>query len=526
MNMYAAGKNLGQGPSEFLLFQHYVIGLGLKFLYVDCPGFPWYGALLYLYLFVSSLVIGYVFSRLCNHFSVIGLWLVLFFLFYLQVIVSPQFTLCAGYLAIAGILLLYAAIYRPNASRNVRQGLLFLGIGFLIWAGLVRFYSLLLVLLSMAPLYGYLLVTRFTETWRRLLPLLFCVALAGFFLNWTQIAYYEHSPGWERFYSYNNVRAEFIDRHKITWDKNTEPFFRRIGWSRNDLAMLTSWFYIDAKVYSFNNLLFISRHTSVLPRPSVAWDKLLAGLEQSLLSYCGIGALLLGMLVAARKPLVERGCVLVAVLWYGLLFSGISIVERHLPVRVWLVMLCSLYVTELVLWCAPAEVGAQGGAARKQFLGLRIVTWFIAGGYLLCSVANIRVIKKLSDKYGFYQTIFREDLAKLKPRPDQLFVTWGGDFPYQTFQLPKESEPASANMQFLGLGVGNHEPVVQNRLRAFGIEDLYRAFYERDDVFVICVKVKRKLLAQYIWEHYHTRVLVETFFEGRTFTVCRVVKAS
>ena len=32
MNLYAAGKGLGQSPSEFLLFQHFLIGLALKFL--------------------------------------------------------------------------------------------------------------------------------------------------------------------------------------------------------------------------------------------------------------------------------------------------------------------------------------------------------------------------------------------------------------------------------------------------------------------------------------------------------------
>ena len=526
MNMYAAGTNLGQPPSEFLLFQHFIIGLGLKFLYTHLPQIPWYGALLYTYLFLSSVIIGHVISRLHHRFSIVGIWIVLFLLFYLQVIICPQFTICAGYLAISGILLLYSVIYDPYASKRVNRGVLIIAGGLLIWAGMVRFYSLLLVIVSMAPLYIYLLVARFSDTWRRLLPILCGVVVTSVFLNWTQISYYEHSPGWENFYSYNNVRAEFIDRHKITWDESTEPLFRHIGWSRNDLAMLISWFYLDPSVYSFRNLTFISQNTSLVARPEIDWGSLFADLKKSLISYGGLATLLLFALVLARNGRATQTFALLALLWYGILFAGITVVERHLPVRVWLVMLCDLFITEVILWCCPIWEPATRTADRRFLSGLPIRSWVIASLFAFCCWGQLKAIKKLSDNCRFYQKNFREDLATLEPRANQLFVTWGGDFPYQSFQLPGAAEPASKEMQFLGLGVGNHEPVVQNRLRGFGIEDLYRAFYERNDVFLICVEMKKKLLAQYILEHYHTKVAVKTIFKGKTFTVCKVVKES
>lgn len=524
MNMYAAGSNLGQPPSEFLLFQHFIIGLGLKFLYTHLPHVPWYGALLYTYLFLSSAIIAYVIARLHDRFSILGIWIVLFLLFYLQVIICPQFTICAGYLAISGVLLLFSGIYDPHPSKRVNRCLLIAGGGLLIWAGLVRFYSLLLVLLSMAPLYAYLLVTRLSDTWRRLVPILCGVALTSVFLNWTQLVYYRNSSGWEQFYSYNNVRAEFIDRHKITWDETTEPFFRKIGWSRNDLAMLVSWFYLDRGVYSFRNLSFISRNTSVLDRPEVAWTSLFTELRQSLVSFGGIATLLLCVIALARNNRATRGFALLAVLWYGILFAGITIVERHLPVRVWLVMLCGLYVTEVILWCCAADTAPAPPTDRKLHSGLLLGCVAAAGVFAFCCWGQFRGDEKLSNNCRFYQRNFRGDLAKLKPKANQLFVTWGGDFPYQSFQLPTEAASASKAMQFLGLGVGNHERVVQDRLRDFGIEDLYRAFYERNDVLLICVERKKALLAQYILEHYGARVVVKTIFKGKTFMVCRVVK--
>ena len=522
MNMYAAGTNLGQPPSEFLLFQHFIVGLGLKFLYTHFPQLPWYGAFLYLYLLVSIIVIGCAISHFRAWSSNVGLWLVLFFLFYLQVLVSPQFTICAGYLAIAGVLLLYRVASKPSPSKAANRCLLAFGVGLLLWAGLVRFYSLLLVLLSMAPLYVYALLAQPSSVWRRFVPLLFCTAIAAFVLNWTQLVYYAHSPGWEHFFPYNDVRADFIDRHKIAWDSTTEPIFRQVGWSQNDLAMLKSWFYLDLKVYSFKNLEFISRHTQVLARPTIEWAGLLAGLKESLLSYSGLAALLLCGLSVMKARKAERSCAVLAVVWYLALFTGITISQRHMPLRVWLVMLCCLYVTEFVLrsrqsaTSSPEEEKTEGTAKQRI---LTLVSLFS----LLC-LGQIKASKQVSDNQAYYEKELEHDLAELMPRPKQLYVTWGGDFPYQAFQLPEEGRPASRQMEFLGLGVGNHDAVVQDRLHSLAIKDLYQAFYQRDDIFLICVEEKKMMLSQYVWEHYHTRVAAETAFKGLTFSVFKMKK--
>ncbi len=525
MNIYAAGKALGQPPSEFLLFQHFTIGLALKFLYTHLPGIPWYGALMYAYLFLSSLVIGYAISRLNPRSSVLGLLITALILFYLPVILTPQFTLCSGYLALSGILLLYSIVYKPHVSEKANLSLLTIAAALLILAGLIRFYSLFLALLSMAPLYLHLLVTRFTMALRRLLPTLCCVVLISGLLNWGQKLYYEHSPGWERFYSYNNVRADFIDRHKIPWDSSTRPLFQQIGWSRNDLTMLTLWFYLDPKVYSFQNLLFISQHTSLLPPQEVAWAKLLADLKSSLLSDGGIATLLLCFLLLIKSARTVRGFAVLALFWYSTLFVTITVVERHLPIRVWLVMLFGTFLTEVVLWCDIREDQPVGQATNTaQILSKAILSFLVVAVYVTCCWSQIRAVNKLSNRYRYAHKHFRDELAQLQPRPDQLFVIWGGDFPFEAFQLPTQSEPVTDRLQLLGLGVGNHEPFVQNRLRSFGIDDLYQSFYTREDIFLICREEKKKLLVQYIYEHYQTRVEVETVFKGSTFTVRKVRK--
>src|SRR4030095_3837148 len=186
MNRFAAGTGFSQHPSEFLLFQHFLIGLPLKFLYTSLPAFPWYGTLTYLYLLVSSLTVGYVISRLSPRLSAVGLWLVSFVLFYLKVIVSPQFTICAGYLATAGTLLLFATVVKPYPTRKGNLYALTIALALLILAGLIRFQSLVLILLLMSPLYGYALVSHFAGTFRRLAPALCCILLISALLEWRQ----------------------------------------------------------------------------------------------------------------------------------------------------------------------------------------------------------------------------------------------------------------------------------------------------------------------------------------------------
>jgi hypothetical protein len=481
--------------------------------------------LLYTHLFLSSVVISFVVSRLNSRLSIVGLWTVLFVLFYMQVIISPQFTICAGYLAVAAILLLYSTAHKPCASKNATLCLSLIASCLLVLAGLVRFYSLLLVLLSMVPLFLYALMTRFAVTVRRLVPILCCVVFASILLNRAQLAYYEHSPGWEQFYSYNDVRADFIDRHKIAWDESTQSVFQQIGWSQNDLAMLISWFYLDPKVYSFHNLVFISQHTSLLPQPKVAWGNVFADLKQSLSSYSGMMTLFLCLLVLTKGTRITHGIGVLSLLWYGALFVGITVVEKHLPRHVWFVMLFSVCVTELVLWCQAVDEPVGHAANMNPHQAKPILSLVVLVFYIACCCGQLRALGKLSDTHRYQQQKFKEDLARLQPRADQLFVTWGGDFlPYEMFQLPTRTGPQDRKMRFLGLGVGNHEPFVQNTLRSFGIDDLYQSFYTRNNVFLICREAKKKLLIQYILEHYRTKVEIKTVFQGTAFPVSQVRK--
>jgi hypothetical protein len=522
MNLYAAGKGLGQPPSEFLLFQHFSLGLILKFLYVHLPNFPWYGAMTYLYLFVSNLTIGYVIWRVYERRSGLMLWLATFLLFYLGAIISPQFTICAGYLAIAGTLLLFATTLWPYTTTTRNVCALTIASALMILASLVRIYSLAMVLLVMLPLYGYALFRNTSATLRRLVPVVCLVFLIAVFSQWWHLAYYSRSPGWGQFYPYNDIRADFIDRRKITWNENTQRVCQQIGWSQNDLFMLASWFYVDPKVYSLHNLVFVSERASSPPRPEIAWHQLLRDLELCFLSSNGMAVLVLLVLLVTGGALMQRWFAVAALVFCSLICFGIDLIERHLPYRVWIVMLFGLYAMLL-------SFSAQTSKEWRRPLAMKPISWKILSCFvgiclaILC-LGEIKKASEVSNDHKSLQNAFRDDIARLRPQVGQLFVIWGGDFPFVAYQLPAQAAPVTAEMQILGLGVGNQDPYVTNRLKSFGISDLYQAFYDRDDVFLICNDRKTKLLIQYIWEHYHTSVEIRTVFQGARFTVRQVRK--
>jgi len=186
-------------------------------------------------------------------------------------------------------------------------------------------------------------------------------------------------------------------------------------------------------------------------------------------------------------------------------------------------MLFGLYIIELTLWCHTSQKGPRRRSVNSG-LTSRMPFALVAISYVICCGGQIQAVSELSRTQRYLQKSFRDDMARLQPRVDQLFVIWGSDFPYQAYQLPTQALPVTTNMRILELGVGNFEPFVQNRLKSFQIDDLYQAFYTRDDVFLICDEREKKLLTQYIWEHYYTSVEIRTVFQGTSFTVRQVRK--
>jgi len=514
VNLAVSGA-LGGYPSEFLLYQHVFIGIFLKSLYLLAPNFPWYGILMYSYVYIGIVVTGYSIFRINYNFFVLWLWLLLLITYILSSVVSPQFTISASIISMSGIILLYSSLSRPFKGKSTTKIVIIIAAGLLVLGGMIRFQALQMVLVFMSvPLLFMIIFYCNFRTLRSFIIILLTVIIFSLWLQSLNCQYYSHSLGWEQFYSYNTARSDFIDRSKVIWNEQTQSVFKAVGWSQNDLHMLQQWLYLDPDIYSLKNLLFISQQMPELSEQRLTIEYLelvIKSLYEYLNSIYGFMLLLLILPALCNAPRQVQIIVLSSLAWGVAVFILISVTQRIPPLRVYLPILFMLSTLILL-------AGYQHSAYKGK--PVLIVSLLL----VILSINQFNSLKNISNENEKLQQNLAKDLLALKPKSDQLFVIWGATFPYEAFQLPLQTRPLSETMHIVGLGVGNHEPYVQDKLRSFAIKDLYQDFYKRDDIFIISSEYLNPFLAEYIREHYQVRVRFETVFKGNTFTVYQIRK--
>jgi hypothetical protein len=93
-------------------------------------------------------------------------------------------------------------------------------------------------------------------------------------------------------------------------------------------------------------------------------------------------------------------------------------------------------------------------------------------------------------------------VEQLNPRPGDLYVAWGGDFPYNQLVTPLGGFSAAGNLQLFPLVWANHAPFLTRRLVQFGVGDLYTAFWQRGNVLLISSPDRCERLMGFLALHY------------------------
>jgi hypothetical protein len=99
------------------------------------------------------------------------------------------------------------------------------------------------------------------------------------------------------------------------------------------------------------------------------------------------------------------------------------------------------------------------------------------------------------------RTIFVANLVELQRRPNRVYVTWGGVFPYELL-LDNEDFRTISRLRLISLGCLSQTPINNERLRELGIEDLYRAMFHDPRVRVFCHTNNGAHFIGYVHEHY------------------------
>lgn len=200
MMWLVSGAYTGE-PESYAVYIHPALSWLFSKLYAFSPTVNWYGGTWFLALFLSYLLITYEIS--CTHFSTSKKRLLVAFILamILNVCYFLQFTLVAGILAFAGLLVLY------NLSGRTARLFQFLGVLAIALSILIRWESF--VLLGLGFLLSKLYFKGFTFSKLELRS--FLLALLLFLMGYLSKVQYESNSEYQDYLAFNKARTSVID---------------------------------------------------------------------------------------------------------------------------------------------------------------------------------------------------------------------------------------------------------------------------------------------------------------------------
>ena len=471
MAMIAGGYGIASTPSAGLVFSNVVWGWLVSSL-PALGGIEAYSLLTYTALLVSA---GVILLALHRRDAPPLLGAALLAAMFLPTLASPQFTLTAGYLAVAGLALLLAWKDSPSLLPLCFAGLLLLA------AGLIRSLELLFVVAVSLPFLWRERPTKLPWRWISLAAALLVALCAAHFVD----VHYYSGTGWDAFRQMAPVRTLFTDY-------NFYPYFvahpEAVGpgpLSNNDLALTSQWFYADPQVFT--------PAAFAVPLQAVHWSaRALLNLSMSL-----------HLLALVNDPQLMA--------LFGLLVLPVILLRRN-----WMTALCSLaflFAAVLLL-----QVLGRSGMVRVYVPAAAA----IAVLYLPSAGVNQRVMVRALGGlvlagvialafYGLYPRLHgpdkqRQNLeAQLCAQPqDRLWVVWGNSaFPYQILYRPGSEARPRCDLHIYSLGSMQLAPFALAEVqRQTGAPDLVTALLQGKEVLVFTEQFRLQMLQGYLAEHY------------------------
>jgi len=196
MAMIANGTYSGT-PDYHLVYINVLYGWVLTVLYTLTTAIEWYTLSFAILQILSMSIIAYcVLTKENRALWEKILWLIVLYVLWARIIIALQFTTTAGFICLAGCMLLLRQ--SPKARWT--------GVGFVIVAALIRFFAAGLVGLLMAPIILY----TYRLEWRKYIAVVVMLtAVVGCrIVNQTV---YDADPEWKYFRAYNQLRAQLND---------------------------------------------------------------------------------------------------------------------------------------------------------------------------------------------------------------------------------------------------------------------------------------------------------------------------
>jgi hypothetical protein len=505
MNLIAAGQAFVDGPDEHLLFINVLLGLPLRWLYAHAPNVPWYGIGQLAALFAAATALGYAMLRANPSRRQLVVVVLFLGVAFLPCVTQMQYTKTAFFVSLAGLLLFVAPLHGPRPwSTDVAAGSL------LVLGALIRFSSFLMAGVIATPLAIAAIASAPGVVLRRAprVGLALAVVAGGYVIN---REYYVRDPEWRGYHAYYAARSEFTDYDRVEYSPRTSSAFEAIGWDRVDLDMLMTWFFADRERYRLDNLRYLLESARSVDRPTLGESAVVV--VESLVKTPALQQLTLAALSACVLAGNGWRRFLLAGVLFGLAFAVAVTLRSYmwLPPRV-LVSLFAGVVAGVGISAITDAHSSKTGVARPVAVAARALAGLLAVGLVVRTLIGVAD----EDSYrGQLNAAANRMLTRLKPRPDQLFVVWREQFPFEELVAPLQSTAALGSFQCLSLSCLLDTPFTERRLQKFHVEDLYRALWERPDVLLATHPELCDFLHRYAKAHYGVELSFPVVFTNR-----------
>ena len=518
-----ASRILGIGtsaqPSEYLIFSHILLGMVLLWL-TKIFGTLAYGIHTYFAIIFSATISNYSILRIKNCNRTVAMLALINVLVLTPVLARPQFTIVASMLTASAIFLTVSlALQRPNGNKALLGGIC-IASSALLYGFMVRYHASIMLLLIASPCVVLLLRTqRSFPVLKKLLPASLLVIICLFTVYKIDKQAYRGSPEWQTYLTVQPLRVHFDVNHNVTYLPEKKHVFDNAGWTENDLNMINSRFFVRQPLYNPGKLRYVADQ---FPASSQAYDRL-SKLYLIFQYWIGkpyfIAVLSFSILLMMHK-LSKRGrwhlvssFVAMLMVFVGIHLQGRPPLHRvHFPAFAFILVLGTL-------------ISIYEQAANTTEKTSRIERLFPTIIMFLCALATLQLhnVWTLNRHNAAAVKLYQDDIRALQPKSNQLFVVWGGNFPYQQAFLPLSAKTSLTDLKLYLFGSTTLSPYSLQRLKDFNIDDLTQAFYRRDDVFLSSTKEKLPMLIQFIKQHYGVDVKAANYFNGKTFKVYRLI---
>lgn len=480
MAMVAKGFGLAAHASPNILFSNVIWG-AIVGRVPDMFGISGYVVATYAILFVSAWACLVLLQRL-NAAPWLSLMVVT--LVFSRPVLFPQFTLNAGFLAVASVLGVCVYLRDRSISVLVIAAMLAFG-GFLVrWEELGVVFAVALPLLASRRAVRSRAAVSVLAVW---------LLAAGTAVGINHSAY--QSSGWQTFQAMNLARAPVTDFGAGERLVMRPDLLQENGYSENDIRLLEKWFFGDP------DLLDPRRLNSLVAKIGV-----FAPVVDASQSISAAGE---GLIVPALLPLLVAGALLffvrpgrrLSASWalFGIIVVVIALAGRPGISRVTYPMLALLCLAPLL---HPTST------FRGRVFGALLVGAHLLNGYFLIPAARQATI---------LAALAAEDVASLS---GQTLYTWGPAYPYTLVYAPLR--PWRTDIRLNSFGVLTYAPFsVAMSERASG-RVMLEQLQSDSGIQMITGEAQLELLGKYCQEHIRRQIDAEVLDKRTFFSVWRV----